>query len=221
MVLLPIHIIGGLLGIISGFIAVFAFKGAKLHRMSGMVFVYSMLTLSTTGTVIAIVNGQPFNIVAGLLTAYLVVTGLLTVRRPKMGARWIDVGAMLAALAVFSMCVLFIGIASVNSARGETGESFVAIYYIFGVGALLGVIGDARTLRTRRVGQKQRLARHLRRMCFAFLIAVGSFFMGQAKMFPEPLRGSGLLALPVLLVVVLLVFWIIRVTYTKWRPRYA
>src|SRR4051812_19200531 len=121
MILLPIHIIGGLLGIISGFVAVFAYKGANLHRKSGMVFVFAMLVLSTTGTLIAIVKGQPFNVVAGLLTGYLVVTGLLTVRRPAAGARWIDVGAMLVALAVLVTCVLFLSIAMLASARGEKG----------------------------------------------------------------------------------------------------
>ena len=84
MILLPIHIIGGLLGIASGFVAIFAFKGAKLHRKNGMVFVYAMLALTTTGSVMAIANRQPFNLVAAGLTFYLVLTGLLTVRRPAV-----------------------------------------------------------------------------------------------------------------------------------------
>jgi hypothetical protein len=221
MVLLPIHIIGGLLGIVSGFVAVFAGKGGSLHRKSGLLFVYAMLVLSATGTLIAVTRNQPFNVVAGLLTAYLVISGLLAVRRPAAGARWMDLGAMVAALAVGVTCVVFIGIDTFGSARGSTGERYTVIYYIFGTGAFLAAFGDVRTLLARRVPQQQRLARHLRRMCFALMIAAGSFFIGQAKVFPEPVRSSGLLALPVLLVVALLVFWLIRISYTKWRPRYS
>jgi uncharacterized membrane protein len=51
--LLGIHIIGGSLAIISGFIAIFAVKGLKLHRRSGAIFFYSMLVLGLSGTVIA------------------------------------------------------------------------------------------------------------------------------------------------------------------------
>jgi len=221
MILLPIHIVGGLVSIAAGMVAVFATKGQALHRRSGMAFVYAMLVLTATGTVTAIARSQPFNVVAGVLTFYLVMTGLLTVRRPAVGARWIDVGAMVVALAVALTCVVFISLELVSSATGERGGGFVFIYVIFGVGAVLSVIGDARTLLARRIGERQRLARHLRRMCFALLIAVGSFFLGQAQVFPELLRRTGFLGLPVLLVVVLMVFWLIRVSLTKWRPSLA
>jgi hypothetical protein len=36
MTLLPIHITAGALGIVSGFVALFALKGARLHRKSGV-----------------------------------------------------------------------------------------------------------------------------------------------------------------------------------------
>ncbi len=46
MNLLPIHIIGGLVGITSGTVALSARKGARLHRKSGMIFVYNMSVVS-------------------------------------------------------------------------------------------------------------------------------------------------------------------------------
>lgn len=49
-------------------------------------------------------------------------------------------------------------------------------------------------------------------MSFAMLIATLSFFLGQAKVFPEPLRKSiGLRAIPVLLVIVFMIYWLLRV----------
>ena len=42
-IMLLVHIIGGTLGLISGFVALFATKGARLHRSSGTLFVSAML----------------------------------------------------------------------------------------------------------------------------------------------------------------------------------
>jgi hypothetical protein len=61
----------------------------------------------------------------------------------------------------------------------------------------------------------RRIARHLWRMCFALFIAAGSFFLGQAQVFPEPIRKSGLLPIPVLLVLLLMFFWLVRVRFTQ------
>jgi len=83
MSLLPIHIIAGSIAIIAGFISVFSVKGLKLHRKSGMVFVYSMVVLGLSGAVIATLKDQPPNIIGGILAFYMVITAFLTVRAAR------------------------------------------------------------------------------------------------------------------------------------------
>ena len=56
MTLLPIHIIAGFIGLISGAVALSARKGAKLHRKGGMIFVYAMLVVAITGTVMGAID---------------------------------------------------------------------------------------------------------------------------------------------------------------------
>jgi hypothetical protein len=56
-------------------------------------------------------------------------------------------------------------------------------------------------------------------MCFALFLAAISLFIGQSQAFPEPLRNSGLLPIPVLLVLLLMFYWLVRVLFTPWRPR--
>nr|WP_314862265.1 hypothetical protein [uncultured Undibacterium sp.] len=51
----------------------------------------------------------------------------------------------------------------------------------------------------------QRLVRHLWRMCFAMLIATGSFSTGQMQVFPTIMRKSNLQGIPVLAIPILLV----------------
>jgi hypothetical protein len=54
--------------------------------------------------------------------------------------------------------------------------------------ALLAGIGDWRMIRAGGIQGTRRVARHLWRMCFALSIASGSFFFGQMKFIPAPLR---------------------------------
>jgi uncharacterized membrane protein len=76
------HIVAGTLALLSGYVALYAGKGERVHRRAGMVFVYSMLAMCAGGLLLAIARGAaPYlNVPAALLTAYLVITALTTVR---------------------------------------------------------------------------------------------------------------------------------------------
>jgi hypothetical protein len=164
MVLLPLHIIAGLTGIVSGFVALYNLKGAKLHRKSGMVFVYAMLVVAITGTVMGALLSEMAAVIPGVLAFYLVITALLTVQRPALKFRWIGFGAMLVALTL--------GIASILYGFVAEGQP-TALYVIFGIVALLAALGDIRIMLAQNIQGVRRIARHLWRMCLALFIAVG------------------------------------------------
>ena len=205
-----LHVIGGLLGLTSGAVALSTQKGGRLHRKSGTVFVYAMLVMSTSGAVMAALIGERISVMAGMLTFYLVITSLLTLRRRGPESRWIDVGAMLFALMIALLSLAF---AVTGDMDGTTPVGF-----LFGVVALLAALGDIRMLVSQHVEWSQRIARHLWRMCFALWIAAASFFLGQSDEFPEALRIMPLLCTPVLLVMLLMFYWLVRVLFTQWRP---
>jgi uncharacterized membrane protein len=48
-----VHILAGSLVVLAGYVALYAAKGATLHRKSGILFVYAMLATSLFGMVIA------------------------------------------------------------------------------------------------------------------------------------------------------------------------
>lgn len=56
-------------------------------------------------------------------------------------------------------------------------------------------------------------------MSFAMFMATASFFLGQAKLFPKPVRIFPLLAIPALVPLVLLLYWLARVSWTHRRAR--
>lgn len=210
--LILLHVFAGTIGLISGAIALSAAKGATLHRRSGMLFVYTMLTMSLTGAVIAAFTGVTGSVIAGLLTAYLVITALTTVR--PLAPRWLNLGAMLMALAV-GLASVTLGFDSLANGEATRGGAPAPVLFIFGAIALLAGISDVRVMRSGGLRGVRRLARHLWRMCFALFIASGSFFLGQADKFPASLRIIPLLIILALAPLVALLYWLWRVRFRR------
>ena len=67
-IVLPIHIVAGGVGLVSGAAALFATKGARLHRKSGMLFVCAMVALAVTGGEMAALQGDELTACVGLLS---------------------------------------------------------------------------------------------------------------------------------------------------------
>jgi uncharacterized membrane protein len=220
MSLLPIHIIAGSIAIIAGFISVFAVKGLKLHRKSGMIFVYSMVVLSLTGVVIALVKNQPTSVIGGSLAFYMVTTAFLTVRPHDQRFRWLDAAAFVVAVAVGASAIK-IGLDMRNAHTGQSNSVAAGMLFFFAAIVLLAALGDIRVMVRGALKGRQRIARHLWRMCFALFVASGSFFLGQAQVFPKPVRILPLLAIPAFLPLVLLLYWLARVLFTQWYRRRA
>jgi len=212
---LMFHILMGSLGILSGFVALYAAKGAPVHRKVGIFFVVTMLAMTASGTVVAAVRGAApaLNVPAGLLTAYLVVTGLTTIRPPSSGARWLGIAAMLVAATVG---LISLGFGFEAIANGGTRKGMPAFpFFMFGLIGTLGSVGDLRMMRAGRLTGAPRIARHLWRMSFALFVAAMSFFIGQSDEFPTGLRIMPLLALPPLAVLATMLYWLWRVRFRR------
>lgn len=208
--MLAFHILAGLLSLAAGALALYATKGQRLHRESGRVFVGAMLFMSGSGALMAALKLDPLSVVGGTLTFYMVATGMLTVRRPPLRHEWVDTAAMLLGLAV--------GLYSVQHGAGLVAAGKQgAIYLVFGGVALLAAHGDWRMKAKGGLQGAPRIARHLWRMCYAMFMATASFFLGQAKLFPAPVRQSQLLAIPVLLVLLAMIYWLTRTLRTRRR----
>ena len=206
-----LHIATGIVSLVCGYVALYAAKGGALHRRSGTVFVYTMLVMCVGGLTIAVARdvARAVNVPAAALTSYLVITSLTTVRPLAAGGRAVLIGGMIVALAIVSSTAVFTAEAFANGGTRQGMPPFPFI--MFGLAGLLGAIGDVRVLRRGALKGTARLARHLWRMCFALFIAALSFFIGQADVIPEPIRIRPLLALPVVLVLATMFYWLWRV----------
>ncbi|HKR66148.1 MAG TPA: hypothetical protein VJZ00_20630 [Thermoanaerobaculia bacterium] len=212
-----VHILGGITGMLSGFLALFARKGGRMHRKAGNIFVVAMLIMSAGGAYSAFQKSQPLNIVAGTFTFYLVGTAWLTVRRRQDRISAGDYASLLFGIATVTIAMIL----------GQRGGREAIGATVFGSIALLCVIGDVRLLVRGGIAGAQRMVRHLWRMCFGLFIAAGSFFLGQssdpvfrrtglrARLFPPEIRKTGLNAIPVLVIIGMMLFWLGRVWFTN------
>jgi len=212
--MLALHICGGTVGCLSGFVAVAFRKGSRRHAIAGTVFVISMLTLAASGAFMASMKFQPGNILGGAFTFYLVATAWLTVKHRHGEKGFADWIALSLALAVAAFEVTF----AIQAATSPTGHRFgypPGPYIMFGTMALLAVAGDLRMLLGNGVSGTKRIARHLWRMCFAWFIASASIFLARPHLFPAIMRKSGALIFLTVLPLMLLIFWMVRVKYVK------
>lgn len=208
MTLLPLHIVAGMLALVSGYVALAATKGAPLHRRAGMIFVSAMAAMSLSGALMEALSKSltSVNVVAGLLTFYFVATALRTVRPKPQVLSWVDTAGVVLA-AVVSVLAFVAGVELVGRGRPEAAPSF-----IFGVVGLLGVAGDLRMRLAGEIRGKSRLMRHLWRMCFAMWVAAASFFWGPPNRVPEMIRIPALQAVAVLVPVAAMIYW-------RWKLR--
>jgi uncharacterized membrane protein len=212
--LLPVHISAGVVGILSGAAAMSFRKGSPRHALAGKVFVASMLTMSAAAVYLAIVKEQTPNIVAGILTFYLIITAWLTARRGDGETSRVDWGVLLIPL-IGGSWLWFIGLERVFSRTPPKDGVPVGMSFFIGSVMLLAATGDIRMLVRGGVSGTKRLVRHLWRMSFGLFIATGSFFLGQQQVFPAVLRGSVLLVVLGVLPLILMIFWLLRVWFTN------
>ena len=88
------------------------------------------------------------------------------------------------------------------------------LFAIAGFCLLAGLL-DLNVVLRGKMTPAQRLSRHLWRMCFAFFIATGSFFLGQQDVLPAAVRGSPFLFVLAFAPFAVMLFWLARLRFAK------
>ena len=205
---LAFHVATGLVALAAGFVAIATPKGGTWHRRSGLVFVWAMVASGVGATAVAMFEGRANT--GGVLMVYLVITAWTAVRPLREHARSVSVVLMVVAFALAAW-----GFVGGFAALGRPGNRIEGVpagmIFFMATVTLLAAVGDARTFRTGPLQGSRRIARHLWRMSFALFIASGSFFLGQMKFIPEPIRFVPLIVLLAIGPLLLLLYWMWRV----------
>ena len=225
--ILIVHICAGTLALLFGTAAMSFRKGSRRHALAGKAFVASMLTMAAGAVYLAIVKHQPNNIGGGIFTFYLILTAWLTASRRDGETSKFDWAVVLIPLAL-GVLTWMSGVEKLRSPEPPQDGVPGGMHLFMGSVMLLAAAGDVRMLLGGGVFGKQRIARHLWRMCFGLFIASGSFFLGgdnrplrllavvglRQQLFRTLLRQETLLFLAVL-PLILLIFWLVRIRFAK------
>jgi uncharacterized membrane protein len=220
--LLPIHILGGALAIMLGAIALVASKGGILHRRAGVVFVYAMLTMGISGSILATTESLTnTNVLGGFMCMYFVITAFTAVRPVSVWTRRLNLLAIAIGLLV-GLIWIWLGVSAVTSPQLAIPFFMVFSAFLVGVAMLLGVAGDLRVMRSGMPRGRARIARHLWRMCFALFIAVGSFIAipeRVAALLPDIFATPVVRGLAVGLVFLAMFYWLWRLRGREFSAR--
>ena len=215
--LLILHITGGIVGLLSGTVAMVYRKGSQGHRTAGKVFVVSMLIMAACATYLAVLKHQMGNIIGGPLTFYLITTAWLAGRRGNQKPGIFEKGALVMALAI-GVSLWALGILMIHGRVDPQPGVPIGMCFFMGAIPLLAATGDIHMLVRGGISGRPRLVRHLWRMCFGLFLATGSFFLGQQQVFPAAIRKQYILAPLAILPIVLLIYWLVRVKFTaRWK----
>ncbi|MGZ8490636.1 MAG: hypothetical protein ACXWZS_00355 [Gemmatirosa sp.] len=212
-IMLAIHIAGGIVTVIAGYGALLARKGSRLHRKAGHAFVGGMVVMALGAMAVALGKGQTGNVVTAVFVVYLVGTAVTTflpdsprITRLNTALRYV---ALPVALAFVAGGVVRLTSAT-ESQGGVPARSIAVASFLNATVMLLGWWGDMRVSRRGMPRGPARVRRHLWRMCYATFVASGSFFLGQAKVLPEPLRIQPMLTMLAVLPLLLMCFYLWR-----------
>lgn len=208
--ILMIHVVFGTVAVCCGGIAMISKKGNRPHRLAGKTYVVTMLIMAASGLTAALYHNQMINVIAALLTSYLVITAWHAAKYKSIEQdKWVRLPFVCIVLVGVGGCSM--GVLALYSAnQAYAGFTHIAYFFIGGV-ALFAALLDAYILVKGRLTQKQRMIRHIWRMSFSYFIAAGSLFTGPgATSFPESIQNSGILAIPEPLILIAMLYFIAK-----------
>jgi hypothetical protein len=208
-----IHIAGGIIALLCGTVAIAARKGGGIHVSAGTGFCMAMLVLGLTASVLAPFKSPPDSPIGGIMVCYFVSTGWMTARRRSGTPGSFEKVACALGLAI-AAAIIGAGFQSALAPTGDSGPPGPGGLLVLGSICLLAGLSDLRFILRGRLSATQRISRHLWRMCFAFFVATGSFFLGQQDVLPQALRGSPILVVLALAPIALMLFWLVRVRFS-------
>ena len=207
--MLEIHIAGGVLGLVLGAGALLFRKGSARHIKLGRAFVYALLLMALTGSLMSVLAGKPFDALSGLLASYMVLSGWFAFAEVSQRITLLCITGAALGAAFYVGIEVFADVTGVRATDAPNGAG-----YVFATIFLIALYGDVRVLRGLAT-RPQQVRRHLWRMNFALFSATASFFGARPHLFPEWMQSSGILLFLSLLPLMLILFWMIKSKLTR------
>ena len=219
--LMVLHGLIGSVVVFSGAMALLLRKGSLPHKFAGRLFVSSIIIMGIlvlAGALFLPGSISSLGIVFMVFMIYLVVSGWWAIQRADGTGSTptiIDIAAPLVAGSISITCFI-LGYDAISNPSEVEGIPPIEAYYFFSAVAFIAMLFDVKNIKSRSIQGKFRIIRHIWRMSFALFFATSTLFTGPGSIiFPDSIRGNPLLLVPQLLVIILALFWIYLLFFSK------
>ena len=200
-ILLPIHILGGTIALLSAIMAILSEKGKKIHVLSGRTFFWSMLTIFLTAIPMSIITSNIFLFLIAFFSFYFAFAGILFARNRKGIATtsdWIAVGLMI---------LSGVGMWTLAAVLFMNNNSMSIPLLVFGFGAIVLGYGDFKSHKNKTAIGKERIGKHLQNMIGGTIAVITAVLVVNVKIEPVWIWW----VLPTVLIFPVIIWWRIKV----------
>lgn len=205
-----IHLLVGTVAVSSGFLILLLPKGEFMHRIVGRTFVITMTSLCLSGFYLSYTRSLQFTYFLALVSLYLVLTGWFASARDSTKINIVD---RFGFVVMCSTAILTLLIGSIGwlcqLPHPSTEPPYPAYYIVTAFSAFIAYL-DWLVIKQGKLEGNTRLVRHIWRMMCSLFIATFIFFTGNTHVLPEYLRQPLFLALPIIVVLLALIYWVIK-----------
>ncbi len=178
-ILIIIHAGFGGIALLAGLVSMIAKKGLKIHKKSGIMFFYAMLTSAITALLISLLpnHESPFLFAIGILSLYFILSG-------KRALRFKFKDPKLRTDKLISIIMLLTGILMIGLPIIVAGNINIVLT-IFAIVAIIFSIRDLKTFSNPKQLRKEWLRIHLGKMLGGYIAATTAFVVVN-EFFPSP-----------------------------------
>ena len=178
-ILLPIHILAGIIALTSAAFAVSSEKGKRLHVLSGRTYFWGMATIFLTAIPMSIISSNIFLFLIAIFSFYLAFAGMRFARNRKGVANtldWTAVGLMI--LSGLGMWIL-------SAIYFSNNNSQYIVLLVFGFLAIALGYADYRGYKNKTATGKERISRHLTNMMGGTIAVITAVLVVNPPFEPE------------------------------------
>lgn len=214
-----VHIVIGMVVILSGITAFLVKKGSRQHKLAGQCFVISQVIMGIVVLAQACFTPNKISSLGILFTClivYLVMSAWLTIHRLSVNR----VSSIEVLMPFVALCIttagLVMGFDSLYHPSTAKDLPPTEAYFFFSAIAFIAMILDVRHLNKRGLQGKQGIVRHVWRMSFALCFAVSAPF-SQGGVVLTWIRENPVLSISQMLFVIVAIFWMYRLLFARRR----
>ena len=178
-ILLAIHILAGIVSLLSAALAVSSAKGTKPHVLSGRTYFWGMAIIFSTAIPMSIISSNIFLFLIAIFSFYLAFAGMRFARNRKGVATildWIAIGLM-----IFSGIGMWI-LAAIYLLNSKTQYIVLSV---FGFLAIALGYADFRSYKNNSATGKERISRHLTNMMGGTIAVITAVLVVNPPFEPE------------------------------------